>query len=760
MNSNEKFLEIFNRAQVGMARTRISDGKILEANDRLAEIYGYESREELMATQDPAKHWIDPAVRDRVMAENQADGGTHDREARHTRKDGSTIWVRMFTEYFPDLDYLETITIDITGQKLAQQALRESEQRFRDFAAAASDWFWELDADGRYTYVSAFPDDIGHADEWYMGRSHQEVVDAFYDHADWQPFFQAFEARKPIRNLEVRRMADDGSERWVRTSGIPVFAAGGEFSGYRGTSSDITDQLRAERALATNERLFRSVIDHAPVAIIFKDRDGRVELVNRTYEEFYNFSAEDILGKTLADIFPPEAAARHDANDRKVMESRNVVVDEVKVTPPGRSVDYISITKFPVFDQFGGVTGVGTITMDVSAQKTAEERLRQSQKMEAVGQLTGGIAHEFNNLLQVVVGNLELLRSRTPADDQLERNFQAISRNVARGAELTSRLLSFSRRQPLAPKALDIAKVLAEMQGMLAQTMGETITVNIKPSADIWMAEADPGQLENALLNLAINARDAMPGGGVITLSAHNIRLDEQAASAHEEVKPGDYVILSVSDTGSGMTEEDISHAFEPFFTTKDVGKGTGLGLSMVYGFAQQSGGFAEIESEIGVGTTMRLYLPRLTRTGGDDGTVRKLSPEVISQGRELILLVEDDADVRESLAAQLINLGYRVIEAADGAAALAALTDERRIDLLFTDVVMPGGMSGLELAREISLLRPGLKIIFTTGHSEDVVASAGNLDGNATVLRKPYDKATLAATIAQILNPMPEEIP
>ncbi|MFP6746022.1 MAG: ATP-binding protein, partial [Alphaproteobacteria bacterium] len=283
--------------------------------------------------------------------------------------------------------------------------------------------------------------------------------------------------------------------------------------------------------------------------------------------------------------------------------------------------------------------------------------------------------------------------------------------------------------------------------------LGETIEVKVEPAGDIWAAEADPGQLENALLNLALNARDVMPGGGVITLSANNIRLDEQRAAAHEEVMPGDYVMLSVADTGGGMREEDISRAFEPFFTTKDVGKGAGLGLSMVYGFARQSGGFAEIESELGTGTTVRLYLPRLTQAREEATADRDSPPAAAAPGGGTILLVEDDADVRESLAGQLTRLGYRVIEAEDGAAALAAMAGGQRIDLLFTDVVMPGGMSGLELARQRLPHRPELKVLYTTGYSEDVVAETGQMEDGAVVLHKPYDKTKLAAAISRMLN-------
>ncbi|MBT4044531.1 MAG: response regulator [Rhodospirillaceae bacterium] len=386
------------------------------------------------------------------------------------------------------------------------------------------------------------------------------------------------------------------------------------------------------------------------------------------------------------------------------------------------------------------------------AMRKSEERLRQSQKMEAVGQLTGGIAHEFNNLLQVIMGNLELLQGDLPAGGETGRRFQAISRNVSRGADLTDRLLSFSRQQPLAPSTVEMATVLAEMRGMLGQTLGETIEVKVEPAGDVWRAVADLGQLENALLNLAINARDAMPNGGVITLSANNIRLDEQAV-VDEEATPGDYVVLSVTDTGSGMTDENISHAFEPFFTTKDVGKGTGLGLSMVYGFARQSGGFAEIKSEVGRGTSVRLYLPRLIRAEDDEIAPQDRQTEAALPGSGTILVVEDDADVRESLTDQLIGMGYRVIEAEDGDAALAVLAGVPQIDLLFTDVVMPGGMSGLELARQIQSLRPEIRVLYSTGYSDDIVSEAEHFDNDLIMLRKPFAKAELAAMISKVLN-------
>ncbi len=507
------------------------------------------------------------------------------------------------------------------------EELRNSRQQFQGFAEAASDWLWELDADLRFTYVSpTIESRFGVTAASLIGRSITELSNKQFSGGGWRKFINFARKQLPIHNLEDRYVSPNGEEILLMSNCVPIFDEAGQFKGYRGATSDNTEQKRLEEAL------------------------------------------------------------------------------------------------------------------------------HQAQKMEAMGQLTGGIAHEFNNLLQVVAGNVGLLAENSADDPETAQCFQAIHRNVTRGAELTDRLLSFSRQQPLAPRAVEIGAVLSELQGMLSRTLGETIDIAIEAADDLWAAKADPGQLENALLNLVLNARDAMPGGGAITLSATNAKLDEQAAARREEATSGDYVLLSVTDNGSGMTDEALSHAFEPFFTTKDIGEGTGLGLSMVYGFAQQSGGFAEIESKADVGTTVDLYLPRLIGTGAE-AAVRVAPLKTAAPGSGTILLVEDDADVRRSLAAQMTGLGYRVIEAEDGASALAVLDDETQIDLLFTDIMIPGGVSGLELARQLLLLRPELRVLYTTGYSEDHVAKAGQLEEDATVLRKPYDTAKLAAAISQILH-------
>lgn len=383
----------------------------------------------------------------------------------------------------------------------------------------------------------------------------------------------------------------------------------------------------------------------------------------------------------------------------------------------------------------------------------AHEALRQSQKMETVGQLTGGIAHDFNNLLQIVSGNLDLLRQKLPAEaTHLKRYAERAFTGAERAATLTQRLLAFSRRQPLAPKALDINRLIPGMSELLHRTLGETIEVEAVLAPRLWAVEADPNQLENAIINLAINARDAMPDGGKLTIETQNTHLDESYRAQNPEVAAGQYAVICISDTGVGMDAETAAKAVEPFFTTKEVGRGTGLGLSMVYGFVKQSGGHIKIYSEPGEGTTIKMYLPRLLGTYDEKEDEIGLAA-IEASGNEAILVCEDDEDVRAYSAEVLRELGYQVLEAPDGGSALALLKANGSVDLLFTDVVLPGGLSGADLAREAAELKPGLKVLFTTGYARNAIVHHGRLDPGVELLTKPFSYSDLATRVRDILD-------
>ena len=385
--------------------------------------------------------------------------------------------------------------------------------------------------------------------------------------------------------------------------------------------------------------------------------------------------------------------------------------------------------------------------------KRNEEALRQSQKMEAVGQLTGGVAHDFNNLLQVIIGNLDTLQRNLPTDSaRLQRAMRHAMNGAQRAASLTQRLLAFSRRQPLDPKPIDVNVLVNGISELVHRTLGETIAIETVLGAGLWRVEVDPGELEAAILNLAVNARDAMPRGGRLTLETGNAHIDEAYVATHTEVVAGQYIVISVTDTGVGMDAQTVAQAFEPFFTTKPIGKGTGLGLSQVYGFVKQSGGHVKIYSEPGQGTAVKLYLPRLAGDAADEaGLEEPLNPE--AEQEETILVVEDDDDVRAYSVDILRELGYRVLEAQDGPAALRLLDRQPRVDLLFTDVVLPGGMTGAQVATQARALRPSLKVLFTTGYARNAIIHHGRLDKGVQLIVKPFSFTGLATKIRDVLD-------
>jgi PAS domain S-box-containing protein len=395
------------------------------------------------------------------------------------------------------------------------------------------------------------------------------------------------------------------------------------------------------------------------------------------------------------------------------------------------------------------------VTQEVAERLKAEEALRQAQKMEAIGQLTGGIAHDFNNLLTIIVGNIELLQRRLPeGSDRLQRAATHAMEATRRAATLTQRLLAFSRRQPLDPKPIDVNKLVAGMSDLLRRTLGEVVVLETVLGGGLWRSQADPNQLENAILNLAVNARDAMPEGGKLTIETANARLDETYVEAlAEPVPPGQYVLVAVSDTGTGMDKATMEKVFEPFFTTKGVGKGTGLGLSQVYGFVRQSNGHVRIYSELGEGTTIKIYLPRLIGSDEAPAEMPEKNPAMVRGSGETILVVEDEPDLRSYTTEALRDLGYRVLEAGDGRGALEIVERHPEIDLLFTDVVLGGGMNGRVLSDEVSRRRPGLPVLYTTGYTQNAIVHHGRLDPGMHLIGKPFTYAELAAKVRRMLD-------
>jgi len=502
----------------------------------------------------------------------------------------------------------------------------------------------------------------------------------------------------------------------------------------------------------TRERL-ETILNLMPLGCIVSDAAMRMTYLNPAAERIFGLRFEEVKGLTPLEtgfvVSDREAAlARHERLRRGEVDSYTTKQD---LTKDGRTIT-CEWTNTALIAPNGSFDGILAMVQDITERSQTEEALRQSAKMESLGQLTGGVAHDFNNLLTIIMANVELVELALGDHPEHAASLQAILAAAMRGAELTRQLLAFARRQSLEPKVVEINGLVGEMTRLLARTIGEDIEIALRTSDDAWPVLVDPTQLESALANLVVNARDAMPEGGKLVIETVNAPLDEIYAAQHVEVRAGDYVMLSVSDTGIGMTPDVVARAFEPFFTTKDVGKGTGLGMSMVFGFVKQSGGHVKIYSEVGIGTTIRLYLPR---AAPDAASPASASADVVATARdgETILLVEDDASVREVVLRNLQRLGYLVLDAADGPSALAILDQSDRVDLLFTDMVMPGGMTGADLAARAREVRPGLKVLLTSGYTAPALANQMLQIDSASLLSKPYRIADLAREVRAAID-------
>ncbi|WP_234907554.1 hybrid sensor histidine kinase/response regulator [Rhizobium rhizogenes] len=539
------------------------------------------------------------------------------------------------------------------------------------------------------------------------------------------------------------------ASRWVVASSVdparPVIVQ---------TNTDISDLKRIQADLAEREAHLRSILATVPESMVVIDEGGTIASFSSAAEKLFGYSAEEVYGKNVRMLMPSPDREAHDGylshylttGERRIIGYGRVVSGQRKdgtVFPMELSVGEAIANGKRIFTGF---------VRDLTSRHKIEEELRQSQKMEAVGQLTGGLAHDFNNLLTVISGNLEMIEARLQDPKLLSLVLEAQAA-ADDGAKLTGQLLAFGRRQPLNPKLVDIGQLVSSFSDLLRRTLGETIELRTVVTGSMNEALVDGSQLQNALLNLVLNARDAMPRGGFLSIEISPVRLDADYAQMYPQVRTGEYVLISVTDTGVGMSSETQEYAFEPFFTTKGMGAGTGLGLSMVYGFAKQSGGHVQLYSEIGQGTSIRIFLPALkARAAKEPPRAAEDKKLQIPKGFERILVVEDDARVRRVAVSRLLDAGYSVIEATNGAEALAAFQENPDIALLFTDVVMPGGMAGDELAHKVRALRPEIKVLFTSGYAEPTIAGR-ELAEAGSWLKKPYTARELAIRLRELLD-------
>ncbi|HXN67940.1 MAG TPA: PAS domain-containing protein [Bradyrhizobium sp.] len=672
---------------------------------------------------------------------------------------------------------------DVTSDYLAAAALREREAELARVQQIGRIGGLEVDLttgfrnrrSPEYLLIHGLPPDAANeSHEDWVQRLHPE------DRETTEKKFRDAVAGD-VREYSVRYRIirpNDGETRWISVKSTIERDAQGNALRLVGAHTDITEQIAAEQALRQSEERFRRLADqlaelNATLAqrveektrerdriwnvsqdlLVVAGRDGIWRTVNPAWTRTLGWSEAELLNRTSEWLEHPDDGGITRTQVGKLGTTDTTVRFESRFRHKDGSYRWLSWTGVADRDHIYGVA------RDVTAEKAAAERLRaaeealqQSQKMEAVGQLTGGIAHDFNNLLTGIVGSLDLLQTRLNQGrtDNVARYINAAMTSANRAAALTHRLLAFARRQPLIPKGVDVNQLVVSLEDLLRRTIGETIDLEITASDGLWWTLCDPNQLESALLNLAINARDAMPDGGRLTISTANVRIDRVTADT-PALSPGDYVCIAVTDSGVGMSAEVAARAFDPFFTTKPIGQGTGLGLSMIYGFARQSDGHATIDSRIGQGTTVRLYLPRHHGDGaaGHVSTVRAAEHAVAG---ETVLVVEDEPVVRSVILEMLAEQGYRTLHAVDGPSGLKILRSAERIDLLVTDVGLPG-INGRQVADQARETRPGLKILFITGYAESVAISDGFLHADMEMITKPFDLDNLSQRIRAMIS-------
>ena len=631
---------------------------------------------------------------------------------------------------------------------MTEQALAESEARQSAISKKNLDCIVTIDKAGRIIDLNPAAEKLfGHKAQDAIGQELAGLISP-PKHGDanrkgLRRHLSTAKAEISGRRLEMSALQADGAQILIALTVTPIVVNGQPV--FVGFLRDISRRKRAEHA----SKLTQLAIDNAADRIFWIRQNGRLFYVNDSACRSLGYSREELLTMSIPDVVLHFGAASWLEQWRELKQKGSLTFESRHRAKDGRI--------FPVevslnYLQFNRYEYVCAFVRDITHRKQTDAQLQQAQKMEAVGQLTSGIAHDFNNLLTIVVGNLQILEEDLPQDERFSDSIEAALEAGLRGADLTRRLLAFSRQQLLVPKVMDINGLVRGIEPLLKRTLGEEIYFNTKLAGDLWLTRVDPSQLENALINLGINARDAMPQGGRLNIATSNVTLDETYTLHEAEMAPGEYVLLKVSDNGTGISKDALLHVFEPFYSTKGPGKGSGLGLSMVYGFVKQSNGHIKIYSEEGYGTNIKIYLPR-SQSASEDTKATPIRRVRIPKGEETILIVEDEEAVRGVALRILSDLGYRLLEAATGPEALTTLEKHEDIDLLFTDVVMPGGITGAQLAERARQRNPSLSVLFTSGYSDSGIFDHGVLHGSDDILNKPYRKDELAQKVRDVLD-------
>jgi len=752
-----RFRGIFEQAAVGIG-LMTPGGRFLMVNQKLCKLMN-RSEEELLQLR--FAQFIDPEDLGTALRNtNKLISGeveTYSQIIRFSPEAGKLLWgnltVSALREAGSDRLALLGIVEDITERVRADEALRESEQKLRGIFETAAIGITATDGNGRYVQSNpAFQKMLGLTAEELSTKSVWDITHPDDHHLEKPKYAELSAGRIASYQIDKRYLHKSGSTIWVNLNVASLKGANGTTIGTIAAIEDITERRRGERALAQSESRLAEAQQLANIGNWEYQFGTRKMVWSDHMLRLYGLDSN--TGKLSVEIFlnivhPDDRAAVKRALREQELLGGQHDYDHRIVLPSGE-VRYVQERVEQILDDSGSLIGARGTTQDITERVQAEEQLRQAQKMESVGQLTGGVAHDFNNLLAVIMGNLDLLDEKLENDDIRHAYVEKSLHAVERASSLTQRLLAFSRKQTLSPVIVDVNKLLTGMSDLLTRTLGETVSVRFELATNIWSTLVDEHQLEAAVLNLAINARDAMPSGGDLTLESATVELD-QAHAEREGIDPGEYVMIAVSDTGHGIPADMLDHVFEPFYTTKEVGQGSGLGLSMVFGFLKQSDGHAKIYSEVGRGTTVKLYLPR---TLTEHVSELDRSEPIVERGTgQVILVVEDDTALLAVAEEALGELGYVALSATNAARALELLDAHPEIELLFTDVVLPGGVNGVELSREALRRRPALKILFTSGYTADAMAHKGALDTGVELMEKPYRKADLSRRMALLLG-------
>ncbi len=638
------------------------------------------------------------------------------------------------------------------------RTLRDREERFRQLADNIQEVFFVMDAQFRETLY------INPAYERAWGRSCQSLYDnpkSFLDPIppEDQSRLLASIARNQMGedagDIDFRVIRPDGEVRWMLAHAVPIHNERGEVYRIAGVALDITERRRAEEALRESERRLRTLFETVNLIVLGLDANGAVGYVNPFFLKLTGYGSDEILGKSWFRLLPEEVRTTMQDLYKDLLEHERFHphYESPIVTKAGEE-RMIAWNNTILRDAGGRPAGTLSIGEDVTQRNQLETQLRQAQKMEAIGRLAGGVAHDFNNVLTAIFGYVDLLREDLPAGSAAQQDLGEVRKAAERAAGLTRQLLAFSRQQVLEPIVLNVNDLVEDFEKMLGRVIGEDVELRLALGKDVGNVRADPGQLDQVIMNLVVNARDAMPTGGKLILETANAELTEQYAELHQPVVPGPYVMLAVSDTGTGMTPEVKARVFEPFFTTKERGKGTGLGLSTVYGIVKQSGGYVWVYTEQGRGTTFKIYLPRVDAPAKQ--LPRAAEPGSVA-GTETVLIAEDDAILRPLVRALLEKLGYRVLEGGNAAEALdSARRHQGPIHLLVADVVMPGA-SGRDLARELAQSRPATRVLYVAGYTDDAIVHHGMLEEGLNFLQKPFTPGALARKVREVLDAQPQ---